>query len=425
MSEWASRIVAHPVRERLKALRAQIVAIELADDDPTEVLADLARLTAILDAIENRFSSADPLLLPPAPLSALDTHVQSATSEVSAFVSNGNRAHLTAANTQADAMLIYAIQLGLVAPGSSAEVVGILEGLRDRTERSFGALLHFEQELQAKLGKLEATSASTEKEITAQKARLDTAIAEHQQQFSTAEAARQQRSADALAADTTKLDQAFTDAQKRLQDSTQDISKRLEEMLVKSTSLASDQRAELAGAAKQVLLDLEEMRGKAENLLHVTGSTGMAGEYQKASSEARTTTRGWQRLAAMAMGGLVLFAILAFVAATESTGVEWGNVAARVFVALTFGILAAYAARQGDRYAEQESENRRYQLELSSIDPYLANLPKETQYKVKTELADKLFGNVTTHSSVTPVTGTGKDPLEMAFEVIKEFVKRR
>lgn len=274
--------------------------------------------------------------------------------------------------------------------------------------------------------KLTESVDSTIAEVTSQKGRLDTAIAEYQQQFSAAEGSRQQQAAETLKTHAQRLDQAIADAQKRLQDTTQDVSRRLDVALQDSFTRADEQRKQLERDSDESVSALKDMRSKAENLLHVIGSTGMAGEYQKAANAASRLTRYWQVSAALSMIGLICFAILAFVA-TQSESINWGGVGARAFVAITFGILAAYCARQGDRYSDQEIANRRFQLEFSSIDPYVANLPADVQHKLKVELGQKLFGNASKAPSAPDrrASGTGKDPLEMAFAVIGDLIRKR
>ncbi len=376
--------------------------------------------------MDNRLRSTDPLLLFPGPIGSLDSHVQNVVSEVSSFQSNRNRAHLSNANTQLDSLLVYAAQLGLASSPSTPDVATAVENIRSQAENTLKGLLEQARTLGSQLSRLQEASNTTNVEVTAQKGRLDAAIAEYQTQFSAAEASRQQQATEALKTHTQRLDQALTDAQKRLQESTQDIAKRLEASLQDTSTKAAQQRDDLRGAAQALLDDLTEMRTKAETLLHVIGSAGMAGEYQKVANSARRATTVWQVFAASAMIGLVTFAILTYLA-TQQTEIHWGGVAARAFVTLTFGVIAAYAARQGDRYSDIEVRNRRYQLELSSLDPYLANLPQETQHKVKVEIAQKLFGNVSTDlpANRKRFSGTGKDPLELALSILMEFAKKQ
>ncbi|MEZ2416341.1 hypothetical protein [Luteibacter sp. RCC_6_2] len=62
----------------------------------------------------------------------------------------------------------------------------------------------------------------------------------------------------------------------------------------------------------------------------------------------------------------------------------------RVFVAATFGLVVAYASLLAD-HARGEERNQRYALVLSSLDPYLVDLPEEQRATVKIGLAKTLF----------------------------------
>jgi hypothetical protein len=356
----------------------------------------------------------------------MDTHLQQLLSEIASFHSSRNRGHLVNANNQADSVLTYTAQLALSGVTSSPEAQQALEVVRERAEQLASALLAQEGRLRDRLHDLEARVEATVQEVSTQKGRLDTAIAEYQQQFSAAEGTRQSQVAEALKTHNQRLDQALADAQARLQSSLADASRRTDAMLQEASSMASSQLAALEDSGRKVIAQLEDLRAKAQDLLHVIGSTGMAGEYQKAANSARKFAVVWQVIAGIAMAGLITFAIMTYVA-TQEVDVRWGGVAARAFVTLTFGILAAYAARQSDRYSFIEVRNRRYQLELSSIDPYLSSLPEETRHKVKVDLAQRLFGNMAEPLSPTTgeFTGTAKEPLETALSILLELVKKR
>lgn len=99
--------------------------------------------------------------------------------------------------------------------------------------------------------------------------------------------------------------------------------------------------------------------------------------------------------------------------------------ASKIFVTIAFGILAAFSVRQADKYSAIEMINRRYQLELSSIDPYLVNLPEEIQEKVKVELSKKLFGNTDIKLPLQEKETTGNmiDLLQMLLKLTQEIKK--
>jgi phosphotransferase system glucose/maltose/N-acetylglucosamine-specific IIC component len=100
---------------------------------------------------------------------------------------------------------------------------------------------------------------------------------------------------------------------------------------------AAEERANAAIAV------LETRKEEAHKLVQVIGNTGMTGGYQRVADAAHVTAKNWERIAVGAMVGLIAFALYAFLHAVESE-FKWGVFAARVFVAITCGILATYAA---------------------------------------------------------------------------------
>jgi hypothetical protein len=448
MSTWSNRIAEHPMWEALAAARAEVERAVPAVSDEPQANADLTRLQTVLQVIEARLRATDPLLLYPKPLGTIETNVKQLREAIATFQSTRDRTLLDTGNSLADTLLSNAAHLGLSPASGQAEVLDALNVVRDRSEELLRALTKEEGRLRDQVAKLQGDVQATTQEVSSQKGRLDSAIAEYQQQFSTAESARQSQATDALKTHAQRLDQAITDAQTRLQNSVQEANKRLDgavtdgqkqlrdllqsaneradAMLKEAAEKASTQHVSQEQSGKTVVDQLEDFREKAENLLHVIGSVGMAGEYQKVANRARGATIIWEIIAAVSMIGLIAFAVLTF-SATQAGEINWGAVAARAFVAATFGILAAYAARQSEQYSEIEVGNRRYQLELSSIDPYLANLPADVQQTVKVELAQKLFGNASRAVGATSkkFSGTSKEPLELALGIILEFVKKR
>jgi hypothetical protein len=396
-----------------------------------------------------RLRAADPLLLHPKPLGNIESHSRQIREAIAGFRSTRDRGNLETANSHSDSILASAAQLALAAAPDQSESVDAVKIVRQRSEELLRALTKEEGRIRDQVTKLQVDVQSTVQEVTSQKGRLDKAIAEYQQQFSSAESARQSQATEALNTHSQRLDQTLTEAQKRLQESFQQADKRLDgavtegqaklQNLLKSANdrtdstlkeaadKASAQHASQQQSGQAVIDQLEDFREKAENLLHVIGSTGMAGEYQKVADSARLATFRWQVIATFSMLVLVAFAAWTFFD-TQGGDIQWGAVVGRAFVVVTAGVLAAYAVRQSDRYSEIEIANRRYQLELSSIDPYLANLPEQDQQKVKLQLAEKLFGNASRAvpaASAEEFSGTLKEPLLMTLTIIREVMKKR
>jgi hypothetical protein len=240
-------------------------------------------------------------------------------------------------------------------------------------------------------------------DIQAQIGRLDAALSRNDQRFSDLQESR---------------NTAFHDAQTERAEQWKEEVRELEEK--RDAALK-----ELRDSAQSALAALEADKAKSAKLLGIISERGLGHGYQKVANEERTTSRFWHGIAIGSMLGLIGFAIAAFVATLTDTSLEWPKVAGRIFVAATFGIATAYAARQADKHRDAERRNRRLELELAALDPFIAPLEAKEQIEVKKKLVDKLFGQ----SDPTPMadaktTGTVADLARMAIEALRDVAKK-
>ena len=63
----------------------------------------------------------------------------------------------------------------------------------------------------------------------------------------------------------------------------------------------------------------------------------------------------------------------------------------RLFLSITFGVFAAYSARQAALYRESEQRNRRRALELESLGPFIEPLDKEMKDKFRIQIGERSF----------------------------------
>src|SRR5690606_31034631 len=142
--------------------------------------------------------------------------------------------------------------------------------------------------------------------------RLDAAITEYQQQFSQAEGSRKEESNRLQSEATTAAKQALSESQAEVAEMLR-VSRESIDSTKKNQELSFDHlMSEFEDHGKQMIAALEGFRDKAQELLHVIGSTGMAGEFQKAATSAKRTSWVWQFMSVCSMFGLISFAILAY-----------------------------------------------------------------------------------------------------------------
>lgn len=431
MSKWQTRIEGHAVHLKIKSLVDALIEVKIPSDSP-DVIFDLERISQVAKLVSQQISAVDPLLLTPQILNNLETPINNIIAEINNFKANNNKNHLVTANTHVDTLLQNLYIVPKTYDANDAMVIkSSIESLYGNSSKYLADIKEASGSVNKSIADASQRLETLVSEINAQKGRLDKAISDYQAQFSQSESTRSQQFVEAQNQRVQKVEAALAEQQKKLDMAIETSNKRLLEQSQLSETKIAGQLSQLKESGTSLLNTLTEFKDKAQNLMHVIGSTGMSGEYQKVADTSRKASYVWQGIAGVSMLGLILFAIAAFQSTQVSTTetIRWGAVATRVFVAMAFGVLGAYAARQGDRYIDSEARNRRYQLELSSIDPYLANLPDNIKTNVKVQLADKLFGNAGSHTlgqsdKKQEVSANAIDVLKATMQLMHDLVAK-
>lgn len=147
--------------------------------------------------------------------------------------------------------------------------------------------------------------------------------------------------------------------------------------------------------AARILSEMAKNKTQVEKLVGVIGNLGVTSGYLKAANLWRNLTWVWQGTTVASLLGLLAVAIWTLTKAMgEPASLNLSVIAAKIFVALTFGFLAAYAAVQAERAATSERRNRRLALELEAIGPFLAPLEKDKQDEFRLKIGDRSFGQL-------------------------------
>jgi hypothetical protein len=156
---------------------------------------------------------------------------------------------------------------------------------------------------------------------------------------------------------------------------------------------------------------------RATAIVGIISESGIVHGYRRVANEERSSAAKWHWIAGTSMVGLIGFAIFAFIETVGRT-FDWGTFGGRAFVAITFGIVAAYGARQADKHEQVERRSRRLELELAALDPFLEPLPEADRIGIKKIMADRLFGQPDLLPSISSsdTTGSVVDLLKLAIQ---------
>jgi hypothetical protein len=446
MSEWISRVQDHRVWAAMNTLGTVIDQAAKVEDITPDAAEALERLRAVLALVGKRLGGTDPLTIFPAPLDGLAAAFESQKAEIETYIGDHNVIHLTNANTNADSALAnYLAQI----PGtaSSEELIGIVRtvgshrsALEEQERLSLTARREAKRQIEELTTTLEGLKAQTQSSVAelkalleAEKQKMATQATEQQKQFTDAQTTRSNTFNDTLLKVQENLTKTITDQQGQFstaQDNRSrefttaqaDAQKRLSDLLADYTKRFADQDAEFTRqrdvftstaqgqltalnetyekGAKKILDQVDNHRKDVEKLVGVIGNLGVTSGYQKTANTARNSMWFWNAVAVLAMCGLIFFAYHAFLP-TMQGDFRWGAFAGRVFLTITVGVLAAYAASQADRFFKMEKYHRKLALELAAIDPFIALLPLDEQQKFKLEIGRRSFAQEETPSLVS------------------------
>jgi hypothetical protein len=460
----------------MEALGPMIDKAVKIEDLPPEALEALERLRTVLAFCGKRLGGTDPTLVLTAPLDAIAAALQAQISEVESYVNDRNASHLTNANNSADTVIAQLSQISTLP--SSEELIGLMRAvmsyrsdIEDRERSNIEARKRASAEIIELNSSLGALKAQTETSISEIRVLLDTernkiaaTAAEQQKLFADSQAAHNSTYSDILAKIQDSLAKVLSDqqgqfsgaqenrnrefaatqseAQKRFADLIADHTRRLAEadavftkelggLITQGKEQLSQLGVDYSGKAGLILKDVEKRRGEVEKLVGVIGSLGVTSGYQKTADSARKSMWLWQGVAVIAMGAVIFFAFKAFLPTLQGA-FSWETFAARVFLTITVGVLAAYAASQADRFFKIEKYNRKMALELAAIDPFIALLPPEEQQKFKLEIGRRSFAqeDVTSTDHKSPATTLdvlsskeGKEMFEVMLDAARKIVK--
>ena len=391
MSQFVEQISSHQVFSELEEVTKVLELARDACSGEQGPLDHWDRASAIAAYVRRSLDQADPLLLVPETLARVASSLQQAKNEISGFVSNKNIAHWNNAQAQLNSSLA---QLAALPRQTSDGIEGMKESAssyRTAISKWLDAIKADGEEISHLQANLLKRIDETTSDINVQKQRLDTAIATFQQQFSEAQQARQSEfsTAEQVRA------QAAVNSENERKESFEEAEEARAVADEKAASEALQRHNELVlqltNNGDTIIAALEQQRTHAEKLIGIITDTGMAYGYQKNANEEKQEATVWKMVASGSLGLWIVVGVV-FLALTYDKDLTWPTVARQFLISTPFILLSGFAALQVSRHQRYERRLRQAELELASIDPFLATLKDEERNAVKREFATRYFG---------------------------------
>ena len=434
MSIYDDRFSNHTIHENIKQTKIKLENLisDFKDSIETE---HLNRILGVFLYAESRLDNLDSSLVPINILNQIDKLAKNINTDLTNFENSKDQNQLESATTKADNVLTQIQQLPKFEISSELEnlpsyisklkisIDSIIKKLLDKKEIANNELISLNKQIEKNKNDLKNLSNI----IETQKARLDTAITEFQKQFSEAEDRRRetfdnkvkeydgtvQQNIKSLQQDINSfknekkdiIDKTVEEYKNKTNNNIELLNKKIEEII-----------KDHQNNSEETIKYLENTKAQAAKLLNIISNIGVTGNYNKIANQERRTAN-WLR------GIAIVFMIIGIVVISEivfkisTIGFDWKLLLSRVGVTLVILIPAFYLVKESANHRKNEIRNRKMELELASINPYLELLPEKEKIELKSKLTEKFFGQ-----SETLIDGKETVTTSSLFELLEKVL---
>jgi hypothetical protein len=401
MNHFVERFTNHPLHASIQTLQETYRSAKIekpGDADPVtaenikKARGTLARVIWVARFLISKVENTNPLLWTPATLKSLHTAVAMLTAAIAEYLGNRDaQAFFTASDTAID-------HLGRAlwsAQGMSHDDNGrAFEEFCARAEASLSSIDALENAIKGKEAEItSAKEAFTQKlselgsqletfktQFEQQKLRVDDLVTSQQQAFQNAQTERATLFSQELENRKTTF-ATESEGRKVAFESWQETStQKVEELLTKAETDSQANREQM-----------EKHLERAKEILGIVAASGVSGHYKETAERDFESANNFRRLTLfffVLMGAVVVYIVLGIHAADF----RWEMGLFRMGVGMALLIPAYYCAKESTKHREAEKRNRRLQIELATLEPYLEKLHDgEEMRKILKEKAATYF----------------------------------
>lgn len=403
---YVQRFQQHPLHAAFQAIRDAIAPV-LAEPASwaSDAIPHIQRLNHGVEKAQRLLGAVDVTLVG---LQALDEARNGANAllqQFNQFKANKNVAHLTNANNNLDTAVLPPI-MRMPRLETPADVSAVFKAVELERERALSALKSLEESrvqvrqtidglLASESGFRDAIGKLDER-LTSLVQQSDKVVSQFNERAAAAERDRDAKFAGELEVLRKSVAGQLTDSQEKF----------------------GAQQTELKASAAMVVKEMEGFKSQAAALLQVIGEIGVTSPYDKTARLDRRAAAWLRVIAGLFFSGMVTTVVLTAVHLVTN-GLAIGYMIFRFMTALIFAIPGYYFAREAGKFQHEADRNRRLQLELASVGPFIESLDPPKKAVLREELARRYFSGV----PVATDQATRTIDMDRILDIIKEAVK--
>lgn len=347
--------------------------------------------------LTDRLKVTIPILLPIGELNTVSIEFENALVQINNYIGNNNIGHITNAVNNINSALTYIKTLPIPYSKGDLNFSKVITQFQKTVEEKLSQTEKQRKEIAAKIDALKLDLDTKQNElnqltskISTKEKELETISTNFQSQFDTANTAFTKLVSDDRILFRTEID---TDREKIKIDSA------------------------------EIIKDLERKLADATKLVNVIGNVGVTGNYQIIANDHKKTADNWRTIATIFMcilSGLLVFSIWKI----GDVDYDWHKAIIRIIASAILIYPATYASRESGKHRKMENLNRKLELELSSISPFIEILDETKKQEIKARLVEKYFGNNYNENDIEKSDNISSNMLETIVKLVKSITNK-
>lgn len=359
------------------------------------------------------------ILLQDAELSALSSEIESGTSQINAYSGNKNIGHIQNAVNNLTSAINRVRNFPIILSKGDFDFTKTIAVFQESIENEH-------KKLQNEISKITSKLNETEKSLNERNLQV-TAL---QQQLTAKETEIQ----NALSKYTTDFENLKTGNNSTFESEKQKFKNNIEldrktfkeqfdQSLAENNQTFNEQLKSIEETSNKVIEELKLRLQEANKIVNIVGNVGVTGNYQNIANQNKRSADNFRIIALffmVVMSGLLIWSII------ELSHGEFNlyKSIVRIIAAAVLTYPAVYAARESTKHRKLENHNRKLELELASIGPFIELLPEDKKQTIKEELVKKYFANSATIIDEKEDDDNSYSGLEKILKTILPYIKK-
>lgn len=353
--------------------------IRLTEDEIRESIGidDLNFYETAYNYLLDRLKLTIPAIVLESELTTISHEIENSLSQINTFIGNKNSGHLTNAKTHFNSAITRVRNLPLPFSKNNFDFSKNIANFEKIVQEKYGIL---DQDNEDFKGKLENLNTELEANKTELK-RISTILEQKETEIQNLNSNFQTEFTNIKSTANQNYDSDRMTFRTEFDSLKQTLNTEIEEIKQNIDSYTSE-----------LIEKLDKKLEEAKKIVGVIGDVSVTGNYQQIANDNKRTADILRIIAIILMltlSGLLIYTIWDISGSTF----DWTKSLTRILAAAALSYPATYAARESNKHRRHEILNRKAELELSAINPFIELLPENKKQEIKEKLVEKYFGN--------------------------------